>query len=333
MEEGLDLGKLNAIRDLPGMVRAVTRTLQRVWMAGIDLTELAEESDKERIRDLAKLETAVCNRLPSSMCRPNELVDVAINRLERVPAVLGPITLCGIPDLDPVWQPFLVKIAELVPVKWKLSHFDPPSWVAGTKIQITNDVAKTPDIIRVSCANPRHEALESLRWARGLLATGNARPEEIAIAAPATEELDGHLATVTSDSNLPVAFAGGRSALTTRDGQAAAALAEVLLNGLSQNRMHRLLSLVRSMTSTTAKIPPTWHQIVPRDAPLLQAQRWQQLIERTLEWPEGKNFGQELNALIEVLDRGTDDADEIGEKILSGRALAIWRRARKAGPQ
>ncbi len=32
-DETVDLGELNAIRDLPGMGRAVARTLQRVWLS------------------------------------------------------------------------------------------------------------------------------------------------------------------------------------------------------------------------------------------------------------------------------------------------------------
>ena len=331
-EEALDLGELNAIRDLPGMVRAAARTLQKVWVAEIDLAAFAEGSDNQRLTDLMRLESAVCERLPASMRRSKELVDLAIDSLEQAPTVLGPIMLTGISDLDPVWRPLLNELAEVVPVTWHLGHFDPPLWLEGTKIQVVTSAAAEPGMIRVACANPRHEALEALRWARELIVTGTARPEEIAIAAPATEEWDGHLVTIAADASLPVAFSGGRPALTTRDGQAAAALAEVLLNGLGQNRMRRLLSLVRGMTSATAKIPSSWHRIVPRDAPLLQAVRWQQLIEKTLEWPEGESFGAELSVLIETLDHGINAADEIGETILSGRALAIWRRALQEGP-
>ena len=68
-KEAHDLGELNAIRDLPGMVRAAARTLQRVPVAGIDLAALAEGSDEKRLADLAQLELAVCERLPVSMRR------------------------------------------------------------------------------------------------------------------------------------------------------------------------------------------------------------------------------------------------------------------------
>ncbi len=331
-DDSIDLGELNEIRDLPGMIRAAARTLQRIWTAGIDLAELAAASDKHRLADFARLEAAVCDRLPASMLRPVELVNLGIDRLNRAPSVLGPITLLGFPDLEPVWQPLLTQLAEVVPVTWRLAHFDQPSWLEATKIHVKQVDAEAPEAVRITCANPRHEALDALRWARELIATGAARPEEIAIAAPATEEWDGHIATIAADANLPVSFAGGRPGLTTRDGQAAAALAEVLLNGLSQDRMRRLLSLARGMTSATAKIPATWHRMIPRDAPLLQAVRWQQLIQSTSDWPEGENFGAELGALIETLDRGVGAASEIGETLLAGRALAIWRKALREGP-
>ena len=81
-EEVLDLGKLSAIRDLPGMVPAAARTLHRTWVAGTDLAALAEGSDEQRLTDLAQLESAVCERLPASMRRSKELVDLAIDRLE-----------------------------------------------------------------------------------------------------------------------------------------------------------------------------------------------------------------------------------------------------------
>ena len=42
---------------------------------------------------------------------------------------------------------------------------------------------ENPEIRTESCASPRHEALEALRWARELIANRSARPEEIAIAA------------------------------------------------------------------------------------------------------------------------------------------------------
>ncbi len=151
-DDAIDLGELNTIRDLPGMIRAVARTLQRIWTAGINLAELAAASDKQRLADIARLESSVCDRLPASMLRPVELVNRAIDQLHRARSVLGPTALRGIPDLDPVWRPLLTQLAEVVPVAWHLAHFDRPSWLETTKINVERDAAETPEAVRIACA-------------------------------------------------------------------------------------------------------------------------------------------------------------------------------------
>jgi hypothetical protein len=75
---------------------------------------------------------------------------------------------------------------------------------------------------------------------RELIASGRARPEEIAICATATEDWDDHMLVLATDAGLPLHFSHGVPALASREGQACAALADVLLNGLSQDRARRL---------------------------------------------------------------------------------------------
>lgn len=246
--------------------------------------------------------------------------------------VLGPIDVRSVPDLDPIWRSFIVRLADFVPVTWHLGQFRPPEWLTDTPITVTSQSDLAPEVLRVSCANPRHEALEALRWARRLVAAGQARPEDIAIATPAPQEWDNHLAAIASDAGLPLAFIHGRPALATRDGQAAAALAEVLLDGLSQTRVRRAMALVRNMSDQTRALPENWHSILKRDAPLLIPEQWRQAIASVETWPEGRNFGAELQAVIDLLSRGTEAAAEIGEQLLAGRALGIWRKALKEGP-
>ena len=328
----VEIGELEQIRELPGTVRAAATTLMRVWSAQVNLSRRADSTSNPRIAAVAALEAAVLKRLPPSMRRPQDLVDRALQRLAFAPWVLGPIELRGVPGLDPVWRSFLVKLAEVVPVTWQLGHFPPPPWLTNAAIAKIQDPGARPEILRVSCANPRHEALEALRWARELMASGQARPQEIAIAAPATQEWDDHLAAISADGNLPLAFLHGRPALTTRDGQAAAAVAEVVLTGLSQTRVRRAVGLTRSMTVPTRALPRNWYQILQPKAPLLRAEQWYETIAAITEWPEGQDFGADLRTIIELLDRGVDDAAEIGEKLLAGRALSIWRKALKEGP-
>lgn len=56
---------LEAIKPLPGMVGAATRTLERVWLAGIDLQ--ARAAPHARVTALAALESTVLARLPGKM--------------------------------------------------------------------------------------------------------------------------------------------------------------------------------------------------------------------------------------------------------------------------
>ncbi len=63
-----------------------------------------------------------------------------------------------------------------------------PPWVRELRIPVVDAPPETPEIHAESCASPRHEALEALRWARELVASRRARPEEIAITATSPEE-------------------------------------------------------------------------------------------------------------------------------------------------
>jgi hypothetical protein len=331
-DAAVELGDLASIRDLPGTGRALAATLQRSWVAGVDLAERAKAGAPARLVTVAGIEQAVLARIPPGQRRPADLVAAALARLSVAPAVLGPVTVMGVPDLDPVWRPLVLAMAAVVPVTWQLGPTQDPAWLQGSAIRIERSAAVSPRVLRVACANPRHEALEALRWARALLAGGQARPEDIAIAAPATAEWDDHLAAMAADGNLPLVFVHGRPALATRDGQAAAALAEVLLAGLGQARVRRLLSLVRGMTPATQALPDDWQRVLPRDAPLLTEARWGEAIAAVVEWPGGASFAATLKPLVGLLARGTDAAAEAGEALLSGRALALWRRALAEGP-
>jgi hypothetical protein len=86
-----DLGELENIKTLPGMLRASVSTFDKVWRAAIDLSS----SSHPRLRALAALEQKVLRRLPPSMKKPEELVDLACARIAHAPAVPGPIEIHG----------------------------------------------------------------------------------------------------------------------------------------------------------------------------------------------------------------------------------------------
>jgi len=83
------------------------------------------------------------------------------------------------PDRDPRpngnvpdWRPLLAALAAETDVQWVAGPRYVPSWVHELGITIVEAPRETPEIHTVSCASPRHEALEALRWARELIATG-----------------------------------------------------------------------------------------------------------------------------------------------------------------
>src|SRR5271165_1418716 len=96
------------------------------------------------------------------------------------------------------------------------------------------------DIIPIlnSCATPQHEVLEAFRWMRALLAEGKAKPEQIGIAAASPADFDDHVLALPHDANIPLHFVHGIKAAATPDGQTAAALADILVKGISKPRFH-----------------------------------------------------------------------------------------------
>jgi hypothetical protein len=212
-----------------------------------------------------------------------------------------------------------------------------PDGMEGVPIEdalVVEAPRENPEIRTESCASPRHEALEALRWARELIASGRARPEEIAIAAASPEEWDDHFLALSDMSGLDLHFVHGRKVLTTPDGQLAAALAEVLLRGFSHTRMVRLASLLRTQGKILGVLPSDWAWALPREAPLLDAARWRQVLSTLTPdcFRDGGDHAPVLRELVDILARGLKEAAEIGELLLKGRSLAIWRKALIEGP-
>jgi hypothetical protein len=114
-------------------------------------------------------------------------------------------------------------------------------------------------------ADPKSEVVEALRWVRQLLASGQAKAEEIAIAATSTPDWDDHFLAYVRNAGLPLHFPHGVPALSTPEGQACAALADILTSGLSQERIWRLFRRLppRPFMGT---VPEDWFATIPRSA-------------------------------------------------------------------
>ena len=364
----VQLGELEPIKELPGMVRAAAGTLDKVWSAGIDLSRQTHP----RLAALHKLEQEVLRGLPACMKRPRDLVALACARIGFAKAVIGPVEIHGHSEMSPCWRPLLHVLSEVVPVTWMAGSRHIPEWLRpgrrvgkgapdlpsprgqivrapcprgnstsddlptlrSTGIEIRTEPPSNTEPILYSCAHPHHEVIEAFRWMRGLLAAGTARPEEIAIAAASPADFDDHVLALSRDCNVPVHFVHGIKAVAGRDGQLAAALAEVLVKGLSQERVRRLFAMLPRHAPALRDLPPAWTRILPADAPLTSLHRWQQVFARTAagEWPDGIDHSATVLGILRLVARGPGVAAEAGETLLSGIARALWRRALQDGP-
>ena len=326
------LGELDAIKALPGMTGAVADTLRKAWWAGLDLE--ARAGEHPRLRSIARLERAVLDALPPSMMRPADLVAAGCARLDHAAALFGPIEIVGLTELSPVWRPLLHSIAHHVPVRWNAGPRSVPDWLDARVVEIVREASQSPEISAVSAATAYHEAVEAMRWARELLASGKAEPADIAIASAATPDYDDHLFALRADANLDLHFVYGVKVTASREGQAAAALADILLRGLSQTRIRRLNALLRAWPGPFADLPEGWTRILPVGAPLSSPEGWTRLINQlaAADWPDGNDRGPTLAAIVDLLSRGVEAADEAGETLLRRHARTIWRRALAAGP-
>src|SRR3569833_253465 len=175
------LRRMEPIKDLPGCARAVARTLNRIWRADFVLPK----GRAPHIDDVRILDERVRQHLPPGILTPRDLRDAALARIQHAPAALGPVTLERCTALAPLWRPFIEALRQVVDVHWRLDDGLKPEWYGGTIDRLPANAPAAPEV--VACADPRAEVVEALRWMREPIATGKARPEEIAICSATTE--------------------------------------------------------------------------------------------------------------------------------------------------
>jgi hypothetical protein len=322
-----DLGELNPIKNLPGMIDAAAETLRKAWQAAFDLSR--EPDATGRIASIRRLEEAVLAKLPIGMLRPLDLAEAAGARLIHAPRVLGPVEIDGLADMPPCWRGIVGSLVDHVPVTWVAGPRAIPHWVAASGIRVVTSEPESPVVAVCSAATPRHEVLEALRWARELMATGQAEPSDIAIAACRTEEYDDVVLALRAEASLDVRFVHGVPATSIREGQAAAALADILVRGISQDAIRRLAALLRDGPGPFAALPERWTRILPREAPLADPAAWERLLSGlgAEDFSDGRNHVARLREIVDMLARGPSVAAEAGESLLHGLSLRIWRKA------
>ena len=326
VKENTHLGELEPIKSLPGFSRAAADTFCKAWLAGIDIA--ARQGEHPRIAAIASLEQAVLRELPANTLTPTELAKRALARVQHVRAIFGEVEVRGFTELSPCWRELIGSVAGETKVTWHAGTRAVPEWLDGNRLEITTSCPEHPGVTCVSAATAYHEAIEAMRWARALIASKQAKPEEIAIAATACDDYDDHLLALRSDANIDVHFAHGIPVTATRDGQACAALAELVLRGLSRTRMHRLARLLGKSPGPFECLPEDWLGAFPESAPLTRLESWRNLILAQGDL----DYGAQVQDIVAMIDRGAEFAEDTGTALLTGKARLIWRQALLLGP-
>lgn len=138
----------------------------------------------------------------------------------------------------------------------------------------------------------------------------------------------------SAESNIPIHFVHGVKAVTNRDGQIAAALAETLIKGVSQERVQRLFALLHNASKAIVGLPRDWTRVLPKDAPLTTVERWERAFAQAgaSDWPDGVDRSDIILSVLRVLEKGCEAAAQAGEELLPPSSLGLWRRALTDGP-
>lgn len=322
----IDIGEFEPIKMLPGFVSASAATLQKFWLSD---SELIESSDHPRVQSLRVLEAAVVEALPRHMRTPADIIALAIGNAHNARTILGNIEIKGMTDVHPAWRPLLMELSAYVNVTFNLGPRKGQPWMAAIPTKKTC-APFSPDLSGVSCATTRHEALESYRWARSLMASGVA-PDEIAIASVSSASYDEHMIAMENASRLGVHFVHGYPAVNTRDGQIAAALTELMLRGLSQKKVRRFVDLIGPGNAPFEDLPSDWTDLFNEDAALATVDRWKMLFSRSRH-DKAKEVSDALMPFLRLASKGSEFAEELGVRFLPKQSLALWKRALTDGP-
>lgn len=317
---------IDKVCQLPGMPAAVLSALRDWW----DMEVPASLPDNARLRDFTLLEHRVRGALPAGMLSPPDLVKAALERVHFAPKLVGAVTIQGVPDVKPVWRPLIAALGDVVPVRWIASRHSGRSWFSG---EIETRPPGAASLLSVDlCADPRSEVREALRWARMLVTTERVPPDQIAISSASPTAWDDAFLVLSREAGLPVHFTHGIPALATREGQTCAALADILLRGLSQERV-RLLFARLPRNPAKQNLPADWAKGLRRSAALTSLGLWRHALEQTRgERADGDLAERALLPILDELARGIASADMVGRRLLKGSALTLWRDALRMAP-
>jgi hypothetical protein len=178
----------------------------------------------------------------------------------------------------------------------------------------------------------------------------NVKPEDIAIASTDTTAYDDYFIALRGESDLPLYFAHGMCVTNSPQGQATAALADILLRGISADRLNRLSAHKRFLADDIGGFGRTWRKL-SRQIDDVHTLSHEQLGVR-LEALAAADVDNGQHALSRLLSEVTNSysvspeqnptmslADHItmkrlwlrtGDNLLKDAALTLWKRALKS---
>ena len=316
--------ELETVKTRPGMARAVLASLARIWAADIRFDDPRFAS--ARLSDLERIEAYLRTHMPVGALLPRDLRDRALVGAGHAQATVGNLHFHRLLSIDPIWRPLIKALAAVVEISWDAPGTRDRGWFAGTVLHTVTQPSQ--DLICDVCADPRAEVVEALRWARELLSDGVTQASDIAITSADLGAWDDHVLVLAADARLPIHFASGVSALSTRAGQACAALADVMINGVSQDRVRRLSLLSPYLAEA---LPADWMKGIPTEAGLFEPEHWARSIE-PLTRADGSSIAATLMPVLRDLDVGAQAGVELGETLLRVKSLGLWREALRLGP-
>lgn len=326
------LRELGRLVGLPGLPGAVAAAIGKAWALDISL----DATHSPRLHDLALLSDRIAAGLPAHVRPPREIVAAAVDNMAAASRLLGRLDIEGLIGVDPVWRPLLAALVNAIPCRWRIAAGVAADldWFtrAGGSVEVVP--AAAPQVGHARCADPAHEALEAVRWARALMVEEGVAPGDIAIVAADPARYDDRMAVLADTAGLPLHFVHGRPALDRPVGQALAALADVLSSGLSRERVVRLLHRC-GQGAIARHLPQGWWKL-PMDGALGDVASWRRVFGGWSGVPAA-----DIEALTALIDRlhqchaqtpANDEAAALGDLLLDPQGRALWRRLLARAP-
>jgi hypothetical protein len=136
---------------------------------------------------------------------------------------------------------------------------------------------------------------------------------------------------LATQAGIPIHFSHGLPALNSWEKQSCAALAEVLGNGLNQERVRRLL--MHSSSSAMDFLPDDWTAGLPQQAGLFTVDQWQRMLQSARRRrPDPDAAERTLIPMLELLANGPANAEQAGKTFLRARASSVEGCLRNAPP-